>query len=81
MPTIRKGDHASLPVRHITYQEHAAQARALARAALETGGNLHTERKRFEFANPVDLRGIPAIGRGVSGCIPGTRPDGIADRD
>lgn len=27
------------------------------------------------------LRGIPAIGRGVAGHIPGTRPDAITNRD
>lgn len=69
--------------------EHIRQAELLARVARDTGGNVAAERQRhidarhdrFEFPNPVDLRGIPAIGRGVGGCIPGTRPDAITDRD
>jgi hypothetical protein len=35
--------------------------------------------RRFEFPNPVDMRGIPALGRGVGGTIRGTRPDAIVD--
>lgn len=35
--------------------------------------------RHFEFPNPVDLRGIPALGRGVGGTIRGTRPDRITD--
>jgi hypothetical protein len=79
MPTIRKGDHASLPARHVSYRERVDQARALARAAAESGGNIAHERAaRFEFQDPVDLRGIPAIGRGVAGHIPGTHPEKIS---
>lgn len=47
-------------------------------------GHLHenlkvTVSRRFEFPNPVDMRGIPALGRGVGGTIRGTRPDKICD--
>lgn len=30
--------------------------------------------------DPWALRGIPAIGYGVSGCINGTNPEGVANR-
>lgn len=33
----------------------------------------------FEFPDPVDMRGIPALGPGVGGTIRGTRPDRITD--
>jgi hypothetical protein len=39
--------------------------------------HIHTT---FEFHDPTDLRGIPAIGTGVGGVIRGTRPDAICDR-
>lgn len=56
----------------------AKNAKLLAQLARESSGNLaeeREERRRFEFPEPADLRGIPAIGRGVGGAIPGTRPD------
>lgn len=69
-------------------QEHQRNAKLLVQIARDTGGNIADERERhrqaraarFEFPNPVDLRGIPAIGPGVAGVSPGTRPDAIADR-
>jgi hypothetical protein len=66
--------------------EHVSHAKLLTKIARETGGNVEAERqrardRRFEFQDPVDLRGIPALGRGVGGTIRGTRPDAIADRD
>jgi hypothetical protein len=29
---------------------------------------------RFAFQDPVDLRGLPAVGRNVTGAIRGTKP-------
>jgi hypothetical protein len=31
--------------------------------------------RRFEFPLPIDLRGLPACGRGVSGTMRGTQPE------
>lgn len=64
--------------------DNARNAKLLTRIARETGGHIPTERdrarsNRFEFSNPVDMRGIPALGPGVGGTIHGTRPDAIAD--
>lgn len=60
-------------------QLDAHNARVLARVALETGGNVRDERERKVLArglgDTLALRGIPAIGRHVSGAIPGTSPD------
>jgi len=60
-------------------------AKMISAIVRETGGNLKVERatKRFTWTAGDErlLRGIPAIGRGVSGAVPGTRPDGICDRD
>lgn len=33
--------------------------------------------RRFEFPQPQDLRGIPVIGHGVGGAIPGSLPHSI----
>jgi metal-dependent amidase/aminoacylase/carboxypeptidase family protein len=49
---------------------------AVCEAIAETGGSLEDVRPA---AVPVDwrlLRGIPAIGRGVRGVVPGTQPGG-----
>jgi hypothetical protein len=61
--------------------EHTQNAKLIAKIAHE--GDARFERPataRFEFPNPVDMRGIPALGRGVGGTIRGTRPDAICDR-
>lgn len=55
----------------------ARNARALARVALETGGNVAAERQLRVLSRLGDerqLRGIPAIGRGVAGAINGSVP-------
>lgn len=49
------------------------QARAMADAAL--GESTAPEHARSAPADERRLRGIPAIGRGVSGAIPGTQPE------
>jgi hypothetical protein len=54
------------------------QAKTLARIAAETGGNVQDERRRKILARGLGdhkaLRGIPAIGRGVQGALPDSRP-------
>jgi hypothetical protein len=61
------------------HHEHARHAVLLARIARDTGGQVDVAReaskaRRFEFPNPVDMRGIPALGKGVGGTIRGTSP-------
>lgn len=54
----------------------AAQARALALVLLEVDDDVPTERKHrgSNGADYANLRGLPAIGRNVSGAVPGTDP-------
>lgn len=69
------------------HQEHTRNAKLLAQLARETGGNVAAERERHitrrneEQPDPVDLRGIPVVGKGIAGVSPGTRPDAITDRE
>lgn len=80
MPTFPRG--------FVNHLLHVKNAKELERIARETGGNLTAARAEararrespFEFPDPVDLRGIPVIGRGIAGIAPGTRPDAITDR-
>lgn len=76
MPTFPKGF-----MNHLT---HALNAELLEQLARDAGGSVVEERARITHsADPGDnrtLRGIPAIGRGVAGVSPGTRPDAILDR-
>jgi hypothetical protein len=70
VPTFPKGHYAA--------QLHVEHAKLLAQLALETGGNVQEERERRRRlrmqGSPADLRGIPAIGRGVGGAVAGSRP-------
>lgn len=61
--------------------EHARNATLIAKLAPETEQKFERPRHTAEAADTRTLRGIPAIGRGVPGVSPGTRPDAIADRD
>lgn len=65
-----------LSVKHALLEQH--QAKQLAQIARDTGG---VQPERFQQKLPGDekaLRGIPAIGRGVTGAINRTRPgDGL----
>jgi hypothetical protein len=71
----------SLATRRRQFAEHCAKK--LAEVAVDTGG-VQPERT-FSSKLPGDeraLRGIPAIGRGVAGAIPRTRPgDGLYDKE
>lgn len=51
------------------------QAEAVARALLESPDRMHPRAARSPAGDERRLRGIPAIGRGVSGHIPGTQPE------
>jgi hypothetical protein len=60
---------------HATRVEHA---RKLERIIRESGGDTRQLRKTTHTAaDGITLRGIPAIGRGVAGVIPGTNPASI----
>lgn len=58
----------------IQRQELDAQAKAAVRAATEQAGPRIASSRSAE-GDERRLRGIPAIGRGVSGEIPGTHPE------
>lgn len=57
---------------HATKREHA---RKLERVIRESGGDTRELKKTAHTAaDSITLRGIPAVGRGVAGVIPGTNP-------
>lgn len=58
------------------HELHAAQARQLIDIARDTETTDPTIKRYHATAGGDErrLRGIPAIGRGVQGAIPGTRP-------
>jgi hypothetical protein len=68
-----------------THETRLQHARQLERTVRQAAGNVSTAstaaRTSHTAADSKTLRGIPAIGRGVAGVIPGMRPDAIADRD
>jgi hypothetical protein len=55
-------------------QLDAENARILARITLETAAEGKTLAGATAAGDSRKLRGIPAIGRGVSGAIPGSQP-------
>ena len=75
MPTFPLGELSQLPPRFVAYRDRAAAAQA---AAISDQPIVH--RSSYEFPNPGDLRGIPAIGFGVQGHIAGTQPERRACR-
>jgi hypothetical protein len=70
-----------LPRSSLGAQHHALrveQARVLAKVILENCDAPPRMHRPSLVADPVSLRGIPAVGRGVSGAVRGSRPgDGI----
>lgn len=60
-------------------EEIAAEHRQAVHIAApsQTMESVEEERSRFEFPEPQDLRGIPVIGHGVGGAIPGSLPHSI----
>ena len=70
----------SLHARHAA--DAALNAKLLAQLALENGApRFERPAHGSEAGDERTLRGIPAIGRNVSGAIPGTRPDRIIRGD
>ena len=71
MPTFPRG--------FANHQANVQNAKMIERLAREQSGDLQAERvERQVFRLPADsrtLRGIPAIGRGVMGVVPGTQPE------
>ena len=63
-------------LRHRYTDQHLEDERKIARILLETGeaAPVQTVARATLGGDERRLRGIPAIGRGVSGAIPGTRP-------
>ena len=73
-PTTRDPNQRRLRYRYT--DQHIDDERKLARNLLETGESapVQTVARATLGGDERRLRGIPAIGRGVSGAIPGTRP-------
>lgn len=69
MPTFPRG--------YANHEANARNAKVLEQLAREQSGDVRVERQVFVFspADAVTLRGIPAIGRGVMGVVPGTQPE------
>jgi hypothetical protein len=59
---------------HATRADHARKLEAVVR---EAGYNMKDMQMQHSAADGRTLRGIPAIGRGVSGCIFGTNPASV----
>lgn len=60
-----------LRTRH--HQEAERQAKTMAQAAREAPAHVPMTAAKLP-GDPMALRGIPVIGRGVGGASPGTRP-------
>lgn len=61
--------------------EHDSNADLIATLSHETGTPIVRPSSVLFAPDPMDVRGIPAVGRNCPGRINGTRPDGICDRD
>ena len=69
---------ATFPKGHSAFLMRCENAEKIAAALRETGGHIERARpSRFEFPLGTDLRGIPAVGRGVAGVIPHTAPESV----
>lgn len=77
-------DHSgTFPRGFINHQTNVDNAQMIETIARETNGNIAIEKRRQTVAyapDPMDVRGIPAVGRNCPGRINGTRPDAILDR-
>jgi hypothetical protein len=70
---FREPTSTILAIKHAALTTHFARERV--RIALETTTDEPTPGHVYSFlGDERKLRGIPAIGRGVQGAIPGTRP-------
>jgi hypothetical protein len=76
MPTFPRG--------YINYQTNQENQRLLNQLDRQETVNVATQNATVRFtytaADYLTLRGIPAVGEGVQGAIPGTRPDTRTDR-
>ena len=63
-------DVATFPIGHSSRSLWGKHQRMLRRAATNTAPGVVTW-----VQDPVDLRGLPAIGRGVAGAVRGTQPE------
>lgn len=81
LPAIPAEGRLLRSVRRAT--EHARNASLIAKLTPDTADTTKLDRPRpgHEAPDPVDLRGIPVVGRGIAGISPGSRPDAITDRD
>lgn len=67
----------TFPLGHHSHHIHARNRTRI--NALTTGGHIDLHMiRQHTAADSTTLRGIPAIGRGVTGATPDTRPDQIA---
>ena len=62
------------------HREHQSHARARATVPVPDVPEVPAGRHRYapDPGDTLTLRGIPAIGRGVAGCIRGTNPEAAA---
>lgn len=78
LPLIRQGE--GIAGIHRIHAQRTAERQALERniAQAQTAPDLNSTliTRATAGGDETKLRGIPAIGRGVQGCIPGTRPGG-----
>ena len=71
MTTFRRG--------HSAHQQLENNRKLIAKISKTLHDGLTTGIPGATAADAKTLRGIPAIGKGVAGVSPGTRPDQIAD--
>lgn len=69
----------TIPRGHWAYLQRARNAKLLAGLTPDPAPTPHPT-SHFEFPNPTDLRGIPAIGMSVPGHIRGTQPENAVTR-
>jgi len=68
----------SRPLPRYLHDDHTAWQQKLARILIAVGEPAPADKTyRWTAGAERELRGIPAIGRGVQGCIPGTSPHSI----
>lgn len=71
----------TFPRGHSAYMQRIENAKLIAK--LDPGERpviVAATGTRFEFPDPVDMRGIPALGPGVGGTMRGTQPEARATR-
>jgi hypothetical protein len=72
---------ATFPIAHRNYLMRIDSAKKLTRVLRSTGATIADARANSHTAaDGITLRGIPAIGLGVAGHIPGTQPESAATR-